>query len=324
MRYWWVNQNQTYKAEFSGSFIWSPKRNKNGARNQFYDNLRSVVPGDLIFSFRDTMIVAIGKAVSSCYDAPKPKEFGASGANWEENGWMVDVRYAEVERPIRPKTHIDRIRPLLPAKYSPLQESGDGLQSVYLAEVPTNLARLLIKLLQEAENDIHLDLPHTIEASNRDQVIVQLEDVLEASIEESPDIETAEKEQIIKARRGQGRFRENVQNFEKACRVLGISNARFLIASHIKPWRVAMNTERLDGENGLLLSPNIDFLFDRGFISFADDGALLISPVADKDCLRRLRVPVDGAFTVGGFSQKQQEYLSYHRRNIFLESGREE
>jgi hypothetical protein len=61
MRYWWVNQNQTYKAEFSGGYIWSPKRNKNGARNQFYENMRNVAPGDLLFSFRDTMIVAVGR-----------------------------------------------------------------------------------------------------------------------------------------------------------------------------------------------------------------------------------------------------------------------
>ena len=59
MRYWWVNQNQTYRAEVRGSFMWSP-RNANGARNQFYENMRSVAPGDVIFSFCDTRIKAIG------------------------------------------------------------------------------------------------------------------------------------------------------------------------------------------------------------------------------------------------------------------------
>ena len=56
MRYWWVNQNQTYRAEVRGSFMWSPKRNANGARNQFYENMREVSPGDVIFSFCDTRI----------------------------------------------------------------------------------------------------------------------------------------------------------------------------------------------------------------------------------------------------------------------------
>jgi hypothetical protein len=50
------------------------------------------------------------------------------------------------------------------------------------------------------------------------------------------------------------------------------------------------NAERLDGENGLLLTPSIDHLFDRGFISFKDDGAVLISPVADERSLKRMGV----------------------------------
>jgi hypothetical protein len=110
----------------------------------------------------------------------------------------------------------------------------------------------------------------------------------------------------------------------EACRVSGVANDQFLIASHIKPWRTATNQERLDGQNGLLLCPNIDFLFDRGFISFSDEGTLLVSPVADTGCLRRLGVPVDGPVNVGQFSLRQKEYLSFHRRNVFLKAGSDE
>ena len=60
MRYWWVNQNQTYRAETRGSFMWSPKQNANGARNQFYENMRHVSAGDIVFSVCDTRILAIG------------------------------------------------------------------------------------------------------------------------------------------------------------------------------------------------------------------------------------------------------------------------
>jgi len=52
MRYWWVNQNQTYSHEVSGGYLWSPKRKSNGARNPFYESMREVSPGDFIFSFR--------------------------------------------------------------------------------------------------------------------------------------------------------------------------------------------------------------------------------------------------------------------------------
>jgi putative restriction endonuclease len=60
MRYWWVNQNQTYKHEVRGSFMWSPKRRSDGSRNQFYDYMREVSPGDIVFSYCDTRLKAIG------------------------------------------------------------------------------------------------------------------------------------------------------------------------------------------------------------------------------------------------------------------------
>jgi hypothetical protein len=75
MRYWWVNQNQTFRHEIEGGYLWSPKRNANGARNPFYESMREVAPGDLIFSFMDTRILAIGIAQSYCWESPKPLEF---------------------------------------------------------------------------------------------------------------------------------------------------------------------------------------------------------------------------------------------------------
>jgi hypothetical protein len=60
---------------------------------------------------------------------------------------------------------------------------------------------------------------------------------------------------LVRARLGQGKFRENVARVEGACRITGVSNAGYLIASHIKPWRHAKNDERLSGDNGLMLAP---------------------------------------------------------------------
>src|SRR5690606_13635344 len=97
------------------------------------------------------------------------------------------------------------------------------------------------------------------------------------------------KKTVILARRGQGKFRSNVEAVESACRLTGITNPSLLIASHIKPWRHCSTAgERLDGMNGLLLTPDADLLFDRGFISFADSGEVLVSPRVDHSDLRRL------------------------------------
>ena len=69
-----------------GGYLWSPKRNKNGHRNPFYEFMRKVAPGDLVFSFYDTRIAALGIVRGYCKESPKPEEFGTAGTN---NGSMA-------------------------------------------------------------------------------------------------------------------------------------------------------------------------------------------------------------------------------------------
>jgi len=66
-KYWWVNQNQTFSEEVGGGFMWSPKANANGARNQYYENMTVVQPGDVVFSFCDARIKAIGRVTSTAH-----------------------------------------------------------------------------------------------------------------------------------------------------------------------------------------------------------------------------------------------------------------
>lgn len=98
------------------------------------------------------------------------------------------------------------------------------------------------------------------------------------------DVDATQKERLMLARVGQGQFRKQLLSRWGTCSVLGCGPDTELIASHIVPWRTcANNKERLDVNNGLLLNPNLDKLFDRGLISFADDGALLTSGNLDRD-----------------------------------------
>jgi hypothetical protein len=117
-------------------------------------------------------------------------------------------------------------------------------------------------------------------------------------------------------RKGQGVFRQNVMKVEKACRVTGVTRTEHLVASHTKPWRDSDNTERLDGENGFLLTPTIDHLFDKGFISFENNGKLIVSPRADPASIAKMGINPVGGLTVGGFSSGQRRFLDYHREYI--------
>jgi hypothetical protein len=123
-----------------------------------------------------------------------------------------------------------------------------------------------------------------------------------------------EKSQLIKARKGQGVFRFNVEQQETRCRLTLVADKRFLIASHIKPWADATNNERLDGSNGLLLAPHADRLFDRGWISFGDSGEVLLA--ASEIATVMLAWGLDPQRNVGPFSKKQSAYLAYHRERI--------
>ena len=77
---------------------------------------------------------------------------------------------------------------------------------------------------------------------------------------------------------GQGYYRQPIINkWEGKCPVSGIDIPSILISSHIVFWSESTDKERLDLENGILLSSLYDSLFNRHFISFNDDGTLLIS-----------------------------------------------
>ena len=321
MRYWWVNQNQTYRHEVAGNYLWSPKRNANGHRNPFYDFMREVAPGDVVFSFADTLVKAIGMVASNAYEAPKPLEFGQAGAYWDKIGWRVDVRFVELRLPIRPSEHMQVLGPQLPGLYSPLQVDGRGLQGVYLTKLSEPLSGALVDLLGAEAREIIRGHRAAEERPLQPAIgLVEWEEHEMNRLRTDTDVPETTRKAIVLARRGQGLFKQRVMEIERACRITGVSRQEHLRASHCKPWRDATNDERLDGENGLLLTPNADHLFDRGFIGFEDNGDVLVSPVAHVDSLSRLGLNSSRVINVGHFSEGQRRYLDFHRENVLLRS----
>ena len=148
-----------------------------------------------------------------------------------------------------------------------------------------------------------------------------MEHRIETAIEGDATIPPTDRESIIRARRGQGVFKQRVMEIEQRCRITGVSNPVHLIASHCKPWRDSNNFERLDGENGLLLTPSIDHLFDRGFIGFEGDGNLIVSPVAHRPSLERMGIET-GGMNVGPFTAGQRAFLDFHREKVLLGAAR--
>jgi hypothetical protein len=324
VRYWWVNHKQTFRHEFEGGYIWSPKRKRDGSRNQYYDFLREVTPGDVVFSYADGAVRGAGFAASYCYTCPRPAEFGHIGEAWDIVGWRVDVRFQRFAAAIRPKNHLPVLRPLLVREdYSPLRESGDGLQHVYLMTISTDLAEVLLGLAGPDATVFRSEVLHDAPDSLVERQLAGIqewEDIEQRRITDA-DLPATTRTALVKARVGQGLFKERVARIERACRITFVDNPAHLIGSHIKPWRECSNEERLEGTNGLLLTPSADHLFDRGFISFDDNGELLVSRVADVRSLKRMGVDPDSPPRPQSFNGDQRHFLDFHRREVFLGAG---
>jgi putative restriction endonuclease len=311
VRYWWVNHKKTHRQELEGEFLWSPKRQSSTNNNESSNNMTKVMPGDVVFAFSlaEGAIRAVGVALGRAREAPNPFEFGVPRKQLgTHRGWRVAVRFAELTQPCQPRNHLAELAPVLPAKHSPLRASGEGNQGIYLASVPQKMAATLRQLLGAEVDDLIERITQSANSHLPD-------DAEEEAIQQRTDIGPLEKANLIKARRGQGVFRDNLERVETACRVTGLLDRRHLRASHIKPWCKANDAEKLDGCNGLLLSPHLDHLFGRGYLSFSDSGELLVSRYLNPAVLERwgLQLPRQ----VGAFRPEQCRYLEYHRRDVF-------
>lgn len=327
-RFWWVNHKQTVLQEIEGRYLWSPKANSNKTRNRFYENMRRASPGDLVLSYANQVVRFVGRVADFAFTAPKPSEFGSTGSYWHNEGWLLPVFWTELDPPIRPKALIDVLGPLLPKKYSPIRpNTGDGNQGVYLAEISESAFETIA-----GASTVNYELLMRGGANSLSYRSVkdELDDRMEKSVLADATLDTTVKTAVIQARRGQGRFRANVEGIERACRLTKITNPALLIASHIKPWRSCETAgERLDGMNGLLLTPDADLLFDRGFITFQDDGDVQVSPRFDNEDLRRLGLGVltlprlgfseaSMAWRTDAFAPAQRSYLAYHRSQVYV------
>lgn len=310
-RWWWVNHSPTARREIAGGYLWSPRTERGGARSPFYDNMRRAGPGDLILSYANGRLRHVGRVADFAFAAAEPD--GGEG----REGWWLPVRWTPLEPSVSPREVIATLGPLMPGRYSPIDPaSGLGRQKAYLTEIGEPAFAAAVAPSRFDAAGLERDGPPELEPPPAAQ---GLDEAVERAIAADPSLTLTQKAQLVIARRGQGVFRENVRAIEPACRVTGVANPWLLIASHIKPWRAcASAAERLDGANGLLLTPDVDLLFDRGFISFEDRGSVLVSPRLGGGDLARLGLRGLTARNVRPFAERQARYLDWHRQWVFL------
>lgn len=135
-------------------------------------------------------------------------------------------------------------------------------------------------------------------------------------VRSAKNLTTTQKEILLQARVGQGRFRSDLIKEWRACAVTGEESGLLLRAAHIKPWKISTNEERLDPNNGLLLLVNLDVAFEHGLISFDNSGAILISNQLSDD--QQSRLAIDSKMCLREpLTQRRRAFLQYHRDKKF-------
>jgi putative restriction endonuclease len=312
--FWWVNHSGTVRHEIEGSYLWfANKLRKSKARSESDKNIQRLLPGDIVYSFADGAIGAIGVVLGSAREAAKPLEFDSIADYADtQTGWLVPVRFMTLTSALRTEEYGAELAPVLPRKHPPILAGGASNQHVVLASVPALMAATLSGLLGGEVERIAGTITESVGRS-------LAEDAAEAAIQLRNDIGPAQKSDLLKARHGQGVFRVNLELNEHSCRITGVLDRRHLWARHIKPWSGCDDAQMLDGSNGLLMSPHVADLFERGYISFSDEGDLLVSQELNPVVLDNWHIKLP--LNVGEFRPEQCYFLGYHRREVFQQHG---
>lgn len=269
---------------------------------------RQVSPGDAIYvvTLRHGKLYVGARLVVKVVLSRKAaqQELGTSDL-WEASDHALALRATRFRDDIRVPDSVARALRFEGGKALAFREprriDSQALRGV--RRLTTRSAQMLDVLLgapiTRADDDIDLDAERSTGSTSRQGTLI------------GPTIRNVE----VEARRGQDLFRRNLNRLEGRCRVTGVTAKSHLQACHIKPWEVSTEQERIDGHNGLLLSPHAHHLFDEGFITFSPSGSLRVSADLSPQVLAAWGINTDAKATP--FSLRQRRYLAYHRRFVF-------
>ncbi|MDX9750573.1 MAG: HNH endonuclease [Flavobacteriales bacterium] len=166
---------------------------------------------------------------------------------------------------------------------------------------------------------LYREIKHERSFKMMDTGIISLIDYDESNqvLKEDQQIKATTKDILMGVRVGQERFRKRILRTLKSCPITGIDDARLLNASHIKPWAVCDDNERMNIHNGFVFSLIIDRLFDRGLLTFDEGKNLILSTSLSNKNIERAglnrhhiykKLPIEG----------REPFLQFHRDNVFI------
>lgn len=290
MACWLVYQGSSWKRAKPGGYMWAPKIGARGQSQVHWSNMQQVKPGDLIFVGINGAIRATAEAETLAYEAARPDPKDAE--YWEADGWRLDVRFIDLETPLKYEDWVPDILDEMPERHSAFSQKGHPNQG-YLYALPNSVGEYLIGLLK----------------IERAEVFEPVQGVA------PPNAGETERDVLGRARVGQGKFRADLLTiWDRRCAVSGVSHERMLRASHIKPWNSSNNEERLDPSNGLLLSPAYDAAFDAFLIGFDDTGKIFLAPDFAPEEAAKSGISINAQIL--NLNDRTRRYLDEHRSLI--------
>jgi putative restriction endonuclease len=292
MAVWWVFQNESFDRSRKGGYLWAPLLDKAGHRKNHWEFVDQVKKGDVVLSSKNRHLIAMSVAKKDAYRANQPDPEDAK--LWNLEGRRVDVTYVDID----PQISVDDLVDIFgknPSENSPLDINGRGKMG-YLYPVSPIVATELFERINQT-------LP--------------VEELITEGIssETAGPVNTTNK-RMMDVRLGQDKFRKELLKFYGAkCAVTGVSEVDLLIASHIKPWSISNDYERLDLANGILLEAGIDKLFDKGFISFEPTGQILISSKLTTENIEALGISTE--LRLLKINPHASDYLKFHKEKLF-------
>jgi len=193
-------------------------------------------------------------------------------------------------------------------------ESFDNLVAHFTILETPFISREWLRDLKDASRDAIVNAPEEWKKFIKDGIdSVRLPE--RYNIEGNPIYITEhEKEYAVRVRKTQQIFRKKLLAHESACKICGLNIQELLVGSHIKPWNVSGNIEKLDIFNGFLLCPIHDALFDKGFISFTNEGKIIISEKIPVEDYQKISISSDVSIEL---KEEHFPYLEWHRSFIF-------
>ncbi|NQZ50402.1 MAG: HNH endonuclease [Moritella sp.] len=304
MAYYWVNVGTTHQEMVREKLLWAPlvSVNKNGVitRKSSWDTVVSVQAGDVIFCCKNTHIISVVVAKKDAFKSPVPQS--RSSSKTEGNKVIIDL--VELKNPLAVAEFKEEFIFKFNEECSEIIFSKENkLCQKYMVSIPDLAAAFLLNLIGEDSVDIQQSMDAHKSRKNSS----------------SKKLAGIDKKVIAKARVGQGPFRKDVLKLWKnTCPVTNVDDEKLLIASHIVSWQLSTPEEKVDGYNGLPLSPNADKLFDKGLISFTDNGVMLLGDGIAPKLLEQLGI--NPMVKISGLKNENYPYLKRHRELHGFES----